>query len=80
LWSQGDFKIEKERQQIIHDVRKYYFIVRISPIWNSLPNWVVDEGDNINTLKAGLDKFWSDQEVLYDFTAEILSEPEMITV
>ena len=45
-------------------------IVVITPIWNSLPNWVVDV-DNINTFKARLDRFWSNQEVLYYFTADI---------
>jgi len=62
------FKLIHDR--FSHDIKKYYFTVRITPIWNSLPNWVVDV-DNINTFKALLDRFWSNQEVLYDFTADI---------
>ena len=61
------FKLIKDSS---HDVRNYYFTARITLIWNSLPNWEVDV-DNINTFKARLDKFWSNQEVLYDFTADI---------
>ena len=42
------------------------FTNRVIPIWNSLPNHVVS-ADTINTFKNRLDKFWSDQEVLYDY-------------
>ena len=52
------FKLTKDG--FSQDVRKYYFTVRIIPIW------VVDV-DNKNTFKAHLDRFWSNQEVLYDF-------------
>ena len=54
------FKLIKDRSS--HDIRKYYFTVRITPIWNSLPNWVVDV-DNINTFNTRRGKFWSNQEV-----------------
>jgi len=41
------------------------------PIWNSLPNHVVS-ADTITTFKNRLDKFWSDQEVLYDYNTYLL--------
>ena len=41
------------------------FTNSVIPIWNSLPNHVVS-ADTINTFKNRLDKFWSDQKVLYD--------------
>jgi len=37
---------------------------------NSLPNHVVS-ADTINTFKNRLDKFRSDQEVLYDYNADL---------
>ena len=38
-------------------------------MWNSLPDRVV----NVNSLKqeTRLDKFWSNQDVMFDWTAEI---------
>ena len=39
-------------------------------MWNSLPDHVVD----VNSLKqfeTRLDKFWRDQDVMFDWTAEI---------
>jgi len=39
-------------------------------VWNSLPNHVVS-ADTINTFKNRLDKFWSNQEVLYDYNADL---------
>jgi len=49
--------------------RKYSFTARIVNIWNSLPNFVVDV-HTVCLFKAGLDKFWMHQDVLYDFTAD----------
>ena len=39
-------------------------------MWNSLPNAVV-ESDTINTFKNRLDKHWSNQQVLFDFNADL---------
>jgi len=39
-------------------------------IWNSLPNEVV-EADTVNVLKYRLDKHWSNQDVLFDFNANL---------
>jgi len=35
-------------------------------IWNSLPNWVVS-ANTTNTFKNRLDRFWQNQEIIYDF-------------
>jgi len=40
------------------------------PIWNSLPDYVVC-AETDNTFKNRLDKYWSDQEVLYGYNAEL---------
>ena len=50
------------------DLRKFIFTV-----WNSLPNHVVS-ADTINTFKNRLDKFWSDQEVLYDHNTDYVKK------
>ena len=39
-------------------------------IWNSLPNHVVDV-NSVNVFKARLDRFWMDQDVKFDFTADL---------
>jgi len=45
--------------------------VRITPIWNSLPNWVpVVDVDNINTFKVRLDRCWSKPGFVW-FTGDI---------
>ena len=53
-----------------YDLRKYNFTNRVILIWNSLPNFVVSAG-TINTFKNRLDKFWSDQDILYDYRADL---------
>jgi len=40
----------------------------VIPIWMSLPNHMVSaESLKLLIIKKRLDKFWSDQEVLYDY-------------
>jgi len=39
-------------------------------ISNSLPNWVVDV-QSVDLFKVRLDRFWAQQEVMYDRTAEL---------
>ena len=58
-----------------YDLRKYYFSARIVNIWNSLPNHVVDV-NSVNVFNARLDRFWMDQDVKYDFTADLTGTGE----
>ena len=53
-----------------YNVRKYSFCALVVNIWNSLPNEVV-EADTVNALKYRLDKHWSNQDVLFDFNANL---------
>jgi len=39
-------------------------------IWNRLPIWVVDV-QSIDLFKVRLDRFWAQEEVMYDWTAEL---------
>ena len=40
------------------------------PIWNSLSDCVVS-AEMVNTFKWRLDKFWPDQDVLYNYKADL---------
>ena len=53
-----------------HDIRKYAFVPNIINIWNSLPGFVV-KVDFIDVFKKRLDKYWSYQDFMFDYTAEI---------
>jgi len=44
--------------------------VFLVPIWNTLSNHL-GRTETVNTFKNRLDKFWSDQEVLYDYKADL---------
>ena len=41
-----------------------------SKTWNSLPESVISAG-TIDTFKNRLDKFWSNQDVLFDYKANL---------
>ncbi|KAK3107174.1 hypothetical protein FSP39_008524 [Pinctada imbricata] len=51
------------------NIRKYSFSVRVTHLWNSLPESVVS-AKTLNTFKNRLDKFWQHQDIVYDYTAE----------
>ena len=57
-------------QRSLKPVRQNAFGIRIVKIWNSLPEQVVNS-PNVNTFKSRLDKHWEDQEILYNYRAEI---------
>ena len=64
-------EIKKSTQHHCHyDLRKYNFTNRVIPIWNSLPNHVVS-AETVNTFKQRLDKFWIDQDVKYNYKADL---------
>ncbi len=51
-------------------LRHNYFTSRIVDTWNSLPDDVVN-APSVNTFKNRLDKFWSGQEILFNYKAKI---------
>jgi len=53
-----------------YHLRKCNFTNRVIPIWNSLSNRVVSV-ETVNTFKNCLDKFGSDQEVLYNYKTDL---------
>ena len=67
----GGNKYKLTDHRFHYDLRKYYFSARIVNIWNSLPNHVVDV-NSVNLFKARLDRFSMNQDVIYDFTADLI--------
>jgi len=59
-----------KRFRVKYDLRKYSFSVRVVNIWNSLPNCIVS-ANTTDTFKARLDKFWHNQDIVYDFRAQL---------
>ena len=57
-------------QRSIKPVRKNSFGVRIVNIWNNLPENIVNSS-NVNTFKNRLDKHWENQEILFNYRAEL---------
>ena len=53
------------------NLRKHYFSACIVNIWNSLLNHVADV-NTVNLFKTCLDRFWANQDVRYDFTADLI--------
>jgi len=53
-----------------YDLRKFSFSVRIVNIWNSLPA-LVYSANNVNTFKNRLDRFWTNQELMYDYKSSL---------
>jgi hypothetical protein len=53
-----------------YDLRKYFWTNRIVNIWNSLPEEIVGS-TSVNLFKNRLDKFWTNQELMYDFKADL---------
>ena len=64
------------KQRANKNIRKYYFTNRITSLWNSLPEHVINSKDLIN-FEKNLDKHWKNQDLVYDnFKADIRIGPE----
>jgi len=64
-------KYKLQKSSCHYNIRKYSFSSRVVNMWNSLPNDMV-ETDTINTFKNCLDKYWSIQDVLCNFNANLI--------
>jgi len=53
-----------------YDLRKYFFCTRILNTWNSLPESVIS-ASTTDSFKNKLDMFWSNQDLLYNYKAEL---------
>ena len=62
------FKLQKFTRH--YNLRKYSFCSRVINIWNSLPDHVV-EADSINKFKSWLDKYWTNQDIVYNYDCDL---------
>ena len=63
--------IYKIRQDHVkYDLHKFSFSNRVRTLWNNLPDTVV-KAESVNSFKGRLDRFWNDQEVKYNWKADI---------
>ncbi len=61
-------------QRAKHSLKKNSFGLRTVQIWNDLPEHIVN-ASSLNSFKNQLDKYWSDQSLLYDdCTANIITK------
>jgi len=49
---------------------KFYLTDTLNNTWNSSPSYAVS-ANTIDCFKSRLDKYWPDQDTVYDFRAEI---------
>jgi len=67
----GPFDSTTIYQDHLHyNLRKYSFSYRVIHIWNSLPNNVI-ESNTIDSFKNRLDRYWNNENVKFDWTAEL---------
>jgi len=52
-------------------LRKYFFTNRIVNVWNTLPDTVV-MSETVNQFKNRLGKFCSNQDMIYNYKAELI--------
>ena len=53
-----------------YDVRKFSFSIKIKNVWNSLPDEIIS-APTVNIFKNMLDRFQTEQEVFYNYKANI---------
>ena len=62
----NSFKLSVERPK--YNLRKYSFTIRVTKLWNSLPDLVV-QAESVNSFKNKIDKCWINEDVYYDWQA-----------
>jgi len=65
--------LEVTKMQLTHmhyNLRKHFFSNRIIAVWNNLPNSIVN-AESTNIFKNRLDRFWANQEIKFDWHADI---------
>ena len=63
------FKLRNEMCR--YDIRKCSFCYRVVNVWNSLPDYVV-EADSVISFKSRLDKYWVNQEFVFNFNSQLI--------
>jgi len=70
VWFAGRCNFRLSIWHCHYDLRKLNFSNRVIPVWNSLTDYVV-RAETVNTFKNRLDRHWSNQEVLFDYNADL---------
>jgi len=63
-------QLEITKSRTKYDLCKFCFANRIVNIWNSLPTYVAS-AETVNCFKTRLDRFWLNQDIIYNFCSEI---------
>jgi len=63
-------KYKLQKHSFHYNFRKFSFAARVVNVWNSLPDHAVDF-NSLKQFETRLDKFWSNQDIMFDWTAEI---------
>jgi len=64
----NDLRLQKNRTR--YSLHKYFFTNRVVNMWNTLHNNVAHV-ESTDIFKKRLDKYWSNQEVIYNYHVEI---------
>jgi len=64
----NDLRLQKSH--VKYDLHKFKFSNRVVNTWNNLPNSVVS-ANTTDTFKARLDKFWHNQDIVYNFRTQL---------
>jgi len=56
--------------EIVHNLCKYNFTVKVISLWNSLPTYVVT-AVSVDSFKNRLDKFWANEEARFDYKGNL---------
>jgi len=54
-----------------YDIKKYSVCYLVVTVWNSLQDCVV-ESDSVNSFKNRLDKYWANEEFVFNFNSELI--------
>ena len=54
-----------------YDIKKYSVCYPVVTVWNSLLDCVV-ESDSLNSFKNRLNKYWANEEFVFNFNSELI--------
>ena len=57
------------------NIRKYSFSLRITKMWNDLPDSVVS-AQSVKSFERRLDRYWKDQPIKYDYKADFIYQSQ----
>ena len=63
-------KLKIFQHHVHYNLRKYFFSNRVVTTWNSLPDTVI-EAETVNSFKNRLDKFWKNQDVMFNWKTDL---------